>query len=45
MRELLRARRSLLVLVLVLSAAPAWAVKEWYDYYLEAREERIPRVR
>jgi tetratricopeptide (TPR) repeat protein len=32
----------LLVLVLVLCAAPASAVKEWYDYYLEAREERIP---
>ena len=26
----------------VLSATPAWAVKEWYDYYLEAREELIP---
>src|SRR5688572_22183399 len=34
--------RGLLVLFLVLSAAPGWAVKEWYDYYLEARDGRIP---
>jgi len=31
-----------LVCVLALSAAPAWAVKEWYDHYLEARDSRIP---
>ena len=31
-----------LVCVLALSAAPAWAVKEWYDHYLEARDDRIP---
>ena len=34
--------RFLLVLVLALSAAPAFAVKEWYDYYLEARDGQIP---
>jgi tetratricopeptide (TPR) repeat protein len=34
--------RSLLVLVVTLSATPGWAVKEWYDYYLEARDNRIP---
>jgi tetratricopeptide (TPR) repeat protein len=34
--------RSLLVLVLALSATPSFAVKEWYDYYLEARDDRIP---
>jgi tetratricopeptide (TPR) repeat protein len=32
----------LLFVVLPSAAPPAWAVKEWYDYYLEAREERIP---
>ncbi len=31
-----------LVCVLALSAAPAWAVKEWYDHYLEARDGSIP---
>jgi tetratricopeptide (TPR) repeat protein len=31
-----------LVFVLSLTAAPTWAVKEWYDFYLEARDERIP---
>jgi tetratricopeptide (TPR) repeat protein len=31
-----------LVLAQVLVPAPSFAVKEWYDYYLEARDERIP---
>src|SRR6187397_3098376 len=31
-----------LVCILALSAAPVWAVKEWYDHYLEARDDRIP---
>ena len=34
---------SFLVCALALSAAPSWAVKEWYDYYIEARDQRIPR--
>src|SRR4029079_2982688 len=34
--------RSLLVLGLALLPAPSFAVKEWYDYYLEARDGRIP---
>jgi hypothetical protein len=29
------------VLALLLAAAPAFAVKEWYDYYLEARDGHI----
>src|SRR5687767_4776407 len=33
---------SFLVVALALHAAPSWAVKEWYDYYIEARDERIP---
>ena len=28
--------------ILVLAPAPAWAVREWYDHYLEARDEQIP---
>jgi tetratricopeptide (TPR) repeat protein len=32
----------LLVVAAVLPPAPSFAVKEWYDYYLEARDERIP---
>jgi tetratricopeptide (TPR) repeat protein len=27
----------------LLAAHPAWAVKEWYDYYLTARDQQIPR--
>jgi len=39
----MRARSLLFVLLSLLAASrPAFAVKEWYDYYLEAREERIP---
>jgi len=26
-----------------LAASPAWAVKEWYDHYLDARDKLIPR--
>ena len=34
-------RPGVLVLALVLAASPAWAVKEWYDHYLEARDRLI----
>src|SRR5438876_2021614 len=30
-----------LLALLLLAAPSAWAVKEWYDYYLGAREDRI----
>jgi tetratricopeptide (TPR) repeat protein len=29
-------------LLLLLAASPAFAVREWYDYYLEARDHLIP---
>jgi len=32
-------RRASLVLLLVALAGPAWAVKDWYDYYEEAKEQ------
>jgi tetratricopeptide (TPR) repeat protein len=32
-------RGALLALVLVLAAAPAWAVKDWYDYYQDGRQQ------
>lgn len=32
-------------LVLLLAASPAFAVREWYDYYLEARDHLIPAGR
>jgi hypothetical protein len=35
-------RSAVLALALGLAAAPAWAQKEWYDYYLKARDELIP---
>ena len=41
----MRPRRIGLLLGLVLlcvSVSPAWAVKEWYDYYLDARDRLIP---
>lgn len=38
-------RRSLLVVLLLLASSPAWAVKEWYDHYLEARDRLIPAGR
>ena len=28
---------------LVLAPAPAWAVREWYDHYLDARDKQIPK--
>jgi tetratricopeptide (TPR) repeat protein len=37
--------RVLLPLVLCLAAAPAWAAREWYDYYLQASEQDIPARR
>jgi tetratricopeptide (TPR) repeat protein len=37
-----RTRAALLPLLLVLAASPAWAVKEWYDYYYDARDRLIP---
>jgi tetratricopeptide (TPR) repeat protein len=32
-------RGALLALVLVLAAAPAWAVKDWYDFYEDAKQQ------
>jgi hypothetical protein len=32
-------RGALLALVLVLAAAPAWAVKDWYDFYEDGRQQ------
>src|SRR2546428_12085679 len=31
------------LLALVLASAPASAGKEWYDYYLDAKDKLIPR--
>ena len=40
------ASRALLAAVVsLLCAAPALAVQEWYDYYLEARDRHIPAGR
>jgi tetratricopeptide (TPR) repeat protein len=41
----MRARLGALALLALLPAGPAWAVKEWYDYYLRARDELIPKGR
>ncbi|HEY6549348.1 MAG TPA: hypothetical protein VI589_15640, partial [Vicinamibacteria bacterium] len=35
-------RRPSLVFALALVAAPAWAIEEWYDHYLKARDRLIP---
>ena len=35
-------RRASLVLALLAVVQPAWAVREWYDHYLEARDKLIP---
>jgi tetratricopeptide (TPR) repeat protein len=35
-------RRALGVAALLLLALPAWAVREWYDHYLAARDNLIP---
>jgi hypothetical protein len=32
-------RRAPLALILVLLAGPAWAVKDWYDYYEDAKQQ------
>jgi tetratricopeptide (TPR) repeat protein len=40
-----RARLVTAVLLLVLAAAPVWAVQEWYDYYLQATRSQIPAGR
>lgn len=40
-----RAAGALLSVALALVSSPAWAVKEWYDYYLDARDKLIPRGR
>jgi hypothetical protein len=32
-------RRALLALILVFLAGPAWAVKDWYDFYEDAKEQ------
>lgn len=34
--------RALAALCLVLLAGPAWAIREWYDHYLRARDRLIP---
>jgi tetratricopeptide (TPR) repeat protein len=34
-------RRALLALVLVLATAPAWAVKDWYDYYEDGKQQAV----
>jgi len=38
-------RRAWLALLFLLVAAPAWAVKEWYEHYLLATERLIPAGR
>jgi tetratricopeptide (TPR) repeat protein len=38
-------RYGLFLAGLLLIASPAWAVKEWYDYYLDARDRLIPAKR
>src|SRR5262245_49369644 len=35
-------RRSWPALILLLWASPAWAVREWYDHYLDARDRLMP---
>jgi hypothetical protein len=35
-------RRVLVALVVLVSAAPAWAVKNWYDHYYNARDRLMP---
>ena len=37
--------RVTLALVAVVLASPAWAAREWYDYYLQARDHDIPDKR
>jgi hypothetical protein len=37
--------RVTLALLAVALAAPAWAAREWYDYYLQARDHDIPDAR
>ena len=32
-------RGALLALILVLSAGPAWAVRDWYDYYEDGKQQ------
>jgi hypothetical protein len=32
-------RRALLALILVLSTGPAWAVKDWYDFYEDGKQQ------
>jgi tetratricopeptide (TPR) repeat protein len=39
----MRRRLTSLVLLALLPAGPAWAVKEWYDHYLKARDQLIPQ--
>jgi tetratricopeptide (TPR) repeat protein len=41
----MRRRFPLLFVAAVLLASPAWAVQEWYDHYLEARDRLIPEKR
>ena len=37
--------RVLLAVLAVALASPAWAAREWYDYYLQARDRDIPERR
>lgn len=39
---MLRCRSGLVALVVLLSVSPAWAVKNWYDYYYNARDRLMP---
>src|SRR3990172_7549544 len=41
----LRAATLTLIALSLLPAGPAWAVREWYDYYLQATKEHIPAGR
>jgi tetratricopeptide (TPR) repeat protein len=41
----MRLRRALGLALMLLAALPAWAVKEWYDHYLDARDTLIPAGR
>ncbi len=38
----MRVRAVVLTALVLASASPSWAAKEWYDYYLEARDRHIP---
>jgi hypothetical protein len=46
LKKVAGSRRSLICApLLLLLASPAWAVKEWYDHYLDARDKLVPAGR